>query len=834
MSGSVSGAGEQTQVVLLGVLPAGTLLRGYEIVSVLGQGGFGITYLGRDTKLGRQVAIKEYLPTSLALREGSITVRPRSTELVADFVWGRERFLDEARTLARLEQIPAVVRVLDFIEDNGTAYTVMALVRGQTLDKRITASPALPAHEIDQLLFPLLDGLEQVHAEGFLHRDIKPANIILDAANRPVLIDFGASRAAMAGRSTMLTAVFTPGYAAAEQMTSAKQGPPTDIYGLSATLYHAITGAPPPNAFERMLEDSYRSLASLMPSGFSPSILLGIDAGLAPRAKDRPQTIAEWRAMLRGMSRTDATVVLATPAFAAPAVVPIAAPVPAPDAASPVPSVDAPPRIQRRRSLMVWGAVAVLVLVLGIGAYLGRSTFIGSAAVQTMTADQLSKALEERRKAEALAAEKAKLEEEARLKAVADAEAKRKADDDLAAAQVQRQKAEDELSKLRADMEARAREEARQQEAAAAAAQRLLDEATQKKKAEAEIAALRKSQEEAKAKVEAAAAAKRAADEEAARQAEAETAAKRQIEEEARKKAAAESEAKRQADEALAKAQAETQKAEEEAARQKTETEAKAKAEREASDKKAAEAAEAGLKMATPDRQRVQVALSSLGFDTRGTDGVFGPRSREMIAAWQKARNQPSATGFLTASQQQALLKEAAGAITKFDQDQKKIEDDRKKAEEEAKKKAEEEAKAKAAAPAPAAQTQTPPAAAAAPSAAAPSASAAALRDGVYTASSNASFGASGGTGLVQFQVTVADGRGSGSVKITVSYQNPSEGTFSLEISPTGEIKGRGQAVSPWGEPITFTVSGREDSGRLSLVFQGLARIPLSVALAKR
>ena len=278
---------------LRGTLPAGARLRNYELISVLGHGGFGITYYARDTTLGREVAVKEYLPTSLALRENGTTVVPRSTQLAEDFIWGRERFLEEARILATLEGVPSIVRVYDFLEANGTAYMIMGLARGETLEQRLKRDKQLPAAIIERLLDRLLGGLEEVHKAGFLHRDVKPANIILDAKDNPTLIDFGASRAAMADRTAALTAIFTPRYAAAEQLTSDKQGPWTDIYSLSATLYHAITGRPPPSSLERALNDSYE------PSGQTPAGgLFGRHAatdrcrpgaaGQGPAAVDRP------------------------------------------------------------------------------------------------------------------------------------------------------------------------------------------------------------------------------------------------------------------------------------------------------------------------------------------------------------------------------------------------------------------------------------------------------------------------------------------------------------------------------------------------------------------
>jgi serine/threonine protein kinase len=313
----------------------------------------------RDSQLGREVAIKEYLPLALAVRQDGTTVLPRSTSAAEDFTWGRERFVAEGRTLASLQDAPAIVRVFDFLEANGTAYIVMQLLHGETLEARLKRTGPLKAADIDRILWPLLDGLEQVHNAGFLHRDIKPANILLDDAGNPTLIDFGASRAAIAGRSTALTAIFTPGYAAAEQMTSAKQGPWTDIYGLSATLYHAITGQTPPGAFDRMLDDAYEPLGKKMPPGFTLGLLAGIDAGLAVRASDRPQSIAGWRPILGQFAALagDATVVLVRPPEA-----------PSPAVVEPV-AAGAPPTA-RKRGIGLWlGAAAAAIMVLAGGYY---------------------------------------------------------------------------------------------------------------------------------------------------------------------------------------------------------------------------------------------------------------------------------------------------------------------------------------------------------------------------------------------------------------------------------------------------------------------------------
>ena len=191
-----------------------------------------------------------------------------------------------------------MVHVYDLVEDHGTAYIVMELVHGSTLADKLDRDGPLSAQDVDRLLPPLLDVLATVHQAGFVHRDIKPANILLDREGRPILIDFGAARAAMASRTSAMTAVFTPGYAAVEQFVEGKQGPWTDIYGLAATFYRAISGRMPPRSVERALEDGYQPLAELKPAGFPVQLLSGIDRGLAVRPADRPQTIEQWRAAL--------------------------------------------------------------------------------------------------------------------------------------------------------------------------------------------------------------------------------------------------------------------------------------------------------------------------------------------------------------------------------------------------------------------------------------------------------------------------------------------------------------------------------------------------------
>jgi serine/threonine protein kinase/peptidoglycan hydrolase-like protein with peptidoglycan-binding domain len=684
-----------------GVLAAGSRLRSYELLSVLGRGAFGITYRARDTTLGRDVAIKEYLPTSLALREGDTMVMPLSTALSAEFVWGRDRFLEEARTLATLGRAPAVARIYDFLEANGTAYIVMELAVGETLEHRIARDGPLTPPAIERVLSPLLDGLEQVHDVGFLHRDIKPANIILDASGNPTLIDFGAARAALAGRTTAMTTIFTPGYAAGEQFTSAKQGPWTDIYGLSATLYHAITGRPPPSAFDRMLEDRYEPLTALAPARYPPGLLVGIDAGLAVKASDRPQTIAGWRLIIGQSSFPAAAATLAmTQAGGSDATI-----------------AAAPAASSASRSVAKWLGVAAAVLALAGGGYYVASR---PPAVDPVAVAQAQKARED----------------------VAAAEAAQRA------AEVARQAAEQDAARLRTEAEARQRTDA---------------EAAQRRQAEEQ---------------------------------------RRQIEEEVRRKIEAEQAAAREKTEAAAEAQ---RKAEEAAT-----AEAAARRKAEEDDKNSAEATENGLRLATIDRQQAQVALSAMGFNTNGADGVFGPRTRTMIAGWQKSRNQPP-TGFLTGAQFQALLKEAAPAIGKFNEELKKLEEEKAK---EAKRKAEDAAKTRPSATTPATGS---------PTAGAPAAN---PYDGDYTGT----FKQLSLFGQAQsIFVRAVNGHGAG------SWQVPLCGTvtFTMTVASNGYIELRVDDVGAFCTKTPTHLVGRLENGRVKLRSENWAN-PYEVELFRR
>ena len=283
----------------LRTLPVGKVLSDYRIEGILGQGGFGITYLATDTNLGRKVAIKEYFPREFAVRDSTLTIRATgNAEDRETFNWGLTRFLEEARILARFEH-PNIVAVRRFFEANGTAYLVMDYCDGEPLDEIIKRDGPLSKERLDRILLPLLNGLEEIHSTNFLHRDIKPANIYIRRDGSPVLLDFGAARQETGNQSRSVTSLATAGYAAVEQYsTRGKQGPWTDIYGLGATLYRAVTGEKPQESTDRMLEDTLEPAADKGRGRYPVSLLAAIDAAMSVRPEQRPQSVAQWRQMI--------------------------------------------------------------------------------------------------------------------------------------------------------------------------------------------------------------------------------------------------------------------------------------------------------------------------------------------------------------------------------------------------------------------------------------------------------------------------------------------------------------------------------------------------------
>ena len=287
-------------------LPRGYHLHWYLLERVLGQGGFGITYLARDTNLDQRVAIKEYLPIDVATRRNDATVRARTEEHDERYHWGLERFIREARTLARFDH-PNIVRVLSVFEFNNTAYMVMRFEEGGNLAAILEQRGTLPEGELLRILLPILDGLELVHNAGFIHRDIKPDNIHVRVDGSPVLLDFGSARQPV-GHSPSMTILVAPGYAPFEQYYSSgeSQGPWSDIYGLGATCYRAISGTPPMDAIARSkgvlgsARDVLAPATTVGASRYSPRLLKAVDHALEFAERDRPQSIAEWRRELLG------------------------------------------------------------------------------------------------------------------------------------------------------------------------------------------------------------------------------------------------------------------------------------------------------------------------------------------------------------------------------------------------------------------------------------------------------------------------------------------------------------------------------------------------------
>ena len=281
-------------------LPNGYALHEYRIESVLGVGGFGLTYLATDGNLNLRVAIKEYLPGEFAMRNADSTVEPHSGANTDSFLWGLQRFMEEAKTLASFRH-PNIVRVMRFFEANQTGYMVMEFVEGVPLPNWIASRRPLPRDDLLNLAVPLLDGLALVHRSGYLHRDIKPANVFMRDDGSPVLLDFGSARELKRGDQE-LTAVVSPGYAPLEQYhANGKQGPWTDLYAFAGVMYWMLTGSKPVEATARVRQDEMPAAAKQCSADiYGADLLTAIDWALKPHEDERPQTVAEFRYALTG------------------------------------------------------------------------------------------------------------------------------------------------------------------------------------------------------------------------------------------------------------------------------------------------------------------------------------------------------------------------------------------------------------------------------------------------------------------------------------------------------------------------------------------------------
>ncbi len=357
-------------------LPAGYRLHWYVLDRVLGQGGFGITYLARDTNLERDVAIKEYLPTEIARRRADTSLHARTQSEEARYVWGLERFLVEARTLARFDH-PNIVRVHSVFEANNSAYMVMRFEEGANLAAVLEQGGPQNERQVTNWLLPILDGLQLVHGAGFIHRDIKPENIYIRTDGSPVLLDFGSARQSF-GSSKTVTILVAPGYAPLEQYygDASTQGAWTDIYSLGATCYRAIAGRPPYDAIVRAkgvlgsMREVLQPAADIGRGVFREQFLASIDHALQLSERDRPQDVAAWRREL-----------VAADALASGVGDPVAPVEPA--AAGPTQVAAAPADGGARRAWRRWGVGATIAAV---GAVVGVAAVMAPAPKATSTA----------------------------------------------------------------------------------------------------------------------------------------------------------------------------------------------------------------------------------------------------------------------------------------------------------------------------------------------------------------------------------------------------------------------------------------------------------------
>lgn len=282
-------------------LPKGAVLREWRLEEVLGVGGFGIVYRGKSLYFDEQVAIKEYFPGAISDRVDDTTVAPNDSSAEETYALGLSKFLEEAKVLwnlSRPERHPNIVSVRSLFEIHGTAYMVMDFETGKSLSQMLKDGKTFTEAELLGMIRPIANGLDRAHRGGVLHRDIKPANIIVDDTGRPVLIDFGSARFDSGQATSTKVTFYTPPYAAIEQYVKTfPQGPWTDIYALGVTLYECVAGKKPPEVLERLHGDEDEALSAREWPGFSRTFTQAVDAAMAIKPAERPQSIPQWLQM---------------------------------------------------------------------------------------------------------------------------------------------------------------------------------------------------------------------------------------------------------------------------------------------------------------------------------------------------------------------------------------------------------------------------------------------------------------------------------------------------------------------------------------------------------
>ena len=389
-------------------LREGAVLREWRLENVLGVGGFGIVYRGRGLYFDEVVAIKEYFPGAISDRVDETTVAPNDSSSEEVYNLGLSKFLEEAKILWNLskpDRHPNIVAVRSLFQINGTAYMVMDYESGVSLSQMLKDGREFNEADLLAIVKPIGHGLDRAHRAGVLHRDIKPANILVDPVGRPVLIDFGSARFDSGQATSTKVTFYTPPYAAIEQYVKTyPQGPWTDIYALGVTLYECVAGKKPPEVLERLHGGLDEPLSEQARPGFSPAFIRAVEAAMAIKPADRPQSIEQWLRMFDAQApvneeatriavlrdnlepprvvekppepkkkKADAPPpVAAKPAKPAKRAKPVPAPLPPPAAADPGASADEPEtgddKAKPKSRMLLLGGAAAAVVLGGLGA----------------------------------------------------------------------------------------------------------------------------------------------------------------------------------------------------------------------------------------------------------------------------------------------------------------------------------------------------------------------------------------------------------------------------------------------------------------------------------